>query len=371
MQGFDRRINAIKREKTKGKKIALYVVENLESAQFRYRCENLAKITDGSNWSVIYFLSSEVARIEELLEDIEIGVVGRQTAKNKKIIDFVRRAQETGKKVLFDLDDLVFDYRDLFSLMIAVNGKNIIAWYAYFLGVRRIAKEVDGFICTNDFLGKKLKRSFGEPYKVIPNSLNREQIEVSDKLIKKKRLAKRDRFVIGYFSGSPTHTRDFRLVESELVRFLETHEDVSLMIVGDMKLSARIQDLVKGKRVKVGKKVDYLELQKLISEVDVNLAPLVINDFTNCKSELKFFEAATVETTTIASPSYAFRRAIKNGENGLLAQPGEWYGRLEYLYEHPEDNKKIAKKAREYALKHYYGKEFLREVEEAYDYFAK
>ena len=30
----------------------------------------------------------------------------------------------------------------------------------------------------------------------------------------------------------------------------------------------------------------------------------------------------------------------------------------------------IAKRARDYSLKHYYGKEFLKEVEEAYGYFA-
>ena len=37
--------------------------------------------------------------------------------------------------------------------------------------------------------------------------------------------------------------------------------------------------------MKVIKPVEYLKLQKLVAEVDVNIAPLVINDFTNCKSE--------------------------------------------------------------------------------------
>ena len=103
----------------------------------------------------------------------------------------------------------------------------------------------------------------------------------------------------------------------------------------------------------------------------MNIAPLLVNDFTNCKSELKFFEAAAVETTTIASPTYAFKKAIADGKNGFLAEPGEWYDNLEYLYQHPEENRKIALAAKKYALKHYYGKEFLEEVEVAYDYFAK
>jgi glycosyltransferase involved in cell wall biosynthesis len=108
-----------------------------------------------------------------------------------------------------------------------------------------------------------------------------------------------------------------------------------------------------------------------MAEVDVNIAPLVINDFTNCKSELKFFEAAAVETTTIASPNYSFKKAITDGKNGFLAKPEEWYQKLEYLYNHPEENRKIALEAKKYALKHYYGEEFLKEVEETYDYFAK
>ena len=95
------------------------------------------------------------------------------------------------------------------------------------------------------------------------------------------------------------------------------------------------------------------------------------NDFTNCKSELKFFEAGLVETTTIASPTCTFKKAIIDGENGFLAEADEWYDKLEYLHNHPKKNKEIAEAAREYALKHYTGKEFLKEVEGAYDYFAK
>ena len=107
----------------------------------------------------------------------------------------------------------------------------------------------------------------------------------------------------------------------------------------------------------------------MTSKVDVNIAPLVVSEFTNCKSELKFFEAAAVETTTIASPIYTFKKSIKNGENGFLAKPGEWYDKLEYLYNNPKENQKIAKKARKYALENYYGDKFLKTVEEAYELF--
>lgn len=348
-------------------KVALYVVKDEETPQFRYRVENLEKALGGSkDWRVSYVLKSEINSIE--LDDYSLVVIERQTSKDGLVLRLIKDAKRVGIKVLFDIDDLVFDYNDLKLVYETVGEKNIFYWAGYFWGIRRIAKRVDGFLCTNEYLGKMLKRSFNKPYKVIPNSLNKEQIEESEKIIKKKKDGKE--FLIGYFSGSPTHAKDFSLVEPELIKFLKKHDDAKLRIVGDMVFSEEIKELINRGKIETFKKVDYLNLLELISEVDVNLAPLVVNDFTNCKSELKFFEAAAVETTTIASPTYAFKNAISECKNGFIANPGEWYDKLEHLFVHPEVNKKIAKKAREYALKHYYGDEFLKEIEEAYDYFA-
>jgi glycosyltransferase involved in cell wall biosynthesis len=52
--------------------------------------------------------------------------------------------------------------------------------------------------------------------------------------------------------------------------------------------------------------------------------PLQDNVFTNCKSELKWFEAAVVGAVTVASPTYTFRCAIAEEENGWLAPAHAW-----------------------------------------------
>ena len=349
-------------------KKALYIVEDKETPQFRYRVKNLKEaLEDSTNWGVEYVLKTDINDLK--LDNYSLMVVERQTAKDGLIIRLIESAKQIGIKVLFDIDDLVFDYRDLKLVYDTVREKNVLYWAGYFWGIRRIAKRVDGFLCTNDYLGKKLKRCFRKPYKVIKNSLNKDQVQDSKRIVKDKRVGKE--FLIGYFSGSPTHTKDFRLIEPELMDFLRAYDNITLNVVGDMNYSAEMRKLIDSGRVRIFNKVDYLELLVLISKVDVNLSPLVVNDFTNCKSELKFFESAIVETTTIASPTYAFKKAIKDGKNGFLAQPGEWYDKLEYLYNHSKENQAIAKRAREYVLKYYYGKEFLREVEAAYDYFAK
>jgi hypothetical protein len=65
-------------------------------------------------------------------------------------------------------------------------------------------------------------------------------------------------------------------------------------------------------------------LQQLIAEVDFNLVPLQTNEFTHCKSELKYVDAANVGTLTIASPTHAYAAAIRHGHNGYLAADSEW-----------------------------------------------
>ena len=77
-------------------------------------------------------------------------------------------------------------------------------------------------------------------------------------------------------------------------------------------------------RVSIHPFVDFLTLQELIADVDFNLVPLQVNDFTHCKSELKFVDAAIVGTLTIASPAFAYAEAIRHGDNGYLAEDDQW-----------------------------------------------
>ena len=144
-----------------------------------------------------------------------------------------------------------------------------------------------------------------------------------------------------------------------------------LQVVGFMEFPKTMQPLIQSGRIEFAPLVDFMELQRLIAQVDVNIVPLVQNTFTNCKSELKFFEAAAVETVTVATPTYTYSNAISDGENGSLCRPGQWYDRIVYLYEQPQEREKMASAAREYCLDRYVGAHFLGQIEDACDFFAK
>ena len=373
MVSLENREKIAKNALKEGKRLALYFVEKPDSSTFRYRCYNTFTATkDSKKWQAVYFFKNELETVKELLPESSILVFGRQSGQEKIIDKLVKLAHENEKKVGLDIDDLVFDINYLNVVLDTIGEKtNKSYWLSYFMSVQAMAKKMDFFVTTNKFLAGKLEKSFNKPCGVIRNSINREQINASLVYLTKKEKRDEAGFVMGYFSGSPTHEKDFNVAQPEIIKFLDEHEDATLVIVGYMRFFGVAKELMEKNRIRFLPFTDFRKLQRLMAEVDVNIAPLVINDFTNCKSELKFFEAAIVETTTIASPTYTFKNAITDGKNGFLAQPGEWYDKLEYLYKHPKENQKIAKAAREYALKHYYGKEFLKEVEEAYDFFAK
>lgn len=88
--------------------------------------------------------------------------------------------------------------------------------------------------------------------------------------------------------------------------------------------------------------VDWDKLPALISEVDINLAPLVNSIFNRAKSEIKWIEAALVKVPTVASKIGAFSDAIIDGETGLLATDDEWFDKLEALVLSTELRQEIA-----------------------------
>jgi hypothetical protein len=54
-------------------------------------------------------------------------------------------------------------------------------------------------------------------------------------------------------------------------------------------------------RIEVVPLQDFINLQRSIVEVEIHIAPLQDNVFTNCKSDLKFFDAAICGILTLAS----------------------------------------------------------------------
>ena len=138
---------------------------------------------------------------------------------------------------------------------------------------------------------------------------------------------------------------------------------MSLRIVGYLDLKDELSN--HRSRIEFVPFQDFINLQAVIGSTEINIAPLQDNVFTNCKSELKYFEAAVVGTVTIASPTYSFARAIDHGTNGFLANSHEWFNRLQEVIESYDQWEGLSSRARDFAREEYGWFNQWKRIEEA------
>jgi glycosyltransferase involved in cell wall biosynthesis len=354
------------------RRVAVFLYEQPDTSTFRYRVYNVCQALQGSRtWRAVWFCRDELADLAPLIGRISLLVVAR-FRWNADLDRLLRQFRAAGTPILFDIDDLVFDSR---YIPLVTNTLNVAMtsdmdndyWFAYVGRLGMSASLADGFTTTNTYLGQLLTRSFGKPAHVIRNSLNAEQLAVSGALCRAKQgQTSRRPYTIGYFSGTPSHINDFRLISGEICQVLAENRQAELLVVGFMDFAADLQPLLKAGRIRFEPLVDFVELQRLIAQVDVNIAPLVVNTFTHCKSELKYFEAAVVRTLTLSTPTETFARCIRDGENGYLCRQGDWYPRLSALCRGETDPAPLIERAFCHTLEQYSGPVVLAEIESVY-----
>jgi glycosyltransferase involved in cell wall biosynthesis len=247
------------------------------------------------------------------------------------------KARSRGILVLFDVDDLVFDFRFV-NLLVDSLDQDITnpqvwdSWFAYVTRLGRVLELCSGVIVTNPYLADMAKAFSGKPVSIVPNFMNREQLDISDRMFEEKKrsgFAREHEFRIGYFSGTPTHNKDLQVAAAALERILDRYPHVKVRLAGFMDVKKHFP--THADRVEFIPFQNFINLQRSIGECEVNLAPLQDNLFTNCKSELKYFEAAVVGTVTVATPTFTLAKAIEHTRDGFLAKSFEWESRLDEI----------------------------------------
>ncbi|MDO9104113.1 MAG: hypothetical protein Q7U57_04040 [Methylovulum sp.] len=322
------RIKALAR----GKQRVAYFYETANNSTFRYRAYNMAQaLNDEKNNAVSasYFFLDDLHSIDAIADLADLLVICRSRYCHR-VNQLVTKFRIRGKRVLFDIDDLVFDtrYAHLIINTLAQDANNPAIWdywFAYLGRMGETLRRCDGAITTNDYLADRIAEFSGLPVTVVPNFINKEQLELSEALFHSKEIsafARDDIICLGYFSGSPSHALDYEIIIPALEQVLDDDQRVELMVVGYIEAGSALSRF--GNRIKYQPFQDYVNLQRLLGSVEFNLMPLQSNVFTHCKSELKYFEAAIVGTLSIASPSHSYAAAIQDGENGYLAQAHQW-----------------------------------------------
>ena len=330
-ESFAGRIAALRRGKTR----VAYYYDFPDSSTFRYRVYNMIQVLgsrDGDT-SASWFCRADSGRFDQIVDCCDVLVICRARYTDR-VGSMIERAKNLGRTVIFDVDDLVFDPQYLHLIMATLDQDtesetHLDRWFGYIGRVSAALQLCNRVTTTNEYLAARIRACTGKDVCVVPNFINREQLECSLKLHAAKRASRfaGDQHIhLGYFSGSPTHDKDFDLVSDALARLLDQDSRLRVRLVGHVNAKGPITR--HAERIERFGMHDFLNLQRLIGSTEINLVPLQDNTFTNCKSELKFFEAGIVGTITVASPVYAYRHAMIDGLNGYLAGPCEWESKL-------------------------------------------
>ena len=349
----------------------IYIKEVFDNSTFRYRTYNVIQAMENSDkYHINCFLESEIALVIPLLNKVSMIILQR-CKWSFQLESFVNYVRSLGIKVCYDMDDLLYDIKYVPGYIENIGNYdefNIDIHFAIAGRYHQIACLCDSFLVTTETLKKHVEKDFEKKAFLYYNFLNKEQESISDEIISYKNTVRDDsKFYIGYFSGSNSHVRDLAVIESSLLQLMNKYDNIYLYVVGYMKLSDELEELKDRGRVIVHPFVSYQELEYLIASVDVNVIPLQMNEFNECKSELKYFEASIVNTITVACNNSVYSKIIKDGKNGFLANDYEWYTKLENIYLNYDKMSSIIQNAREYCIEEYSYHNQQKKLEKLFD----
>jgi hypothetical protein len=297
-------------------------------------------------------------------------IILHKTTCSGKVKAFMQSKDRAKQTIIYDTDDLMFD-AERFKKTDAYHNFNELQRKQYEDGVGlKIlkSKQVKAISTTTTFLAEKLKQ-FGKPVYVVKNKLAKRELRWAREARKiyLSRVKRRENVRLGYFSGSVSHNRDFATIVPALEIILKQHPRVRLYLVGYLDLNDKFYKKFQKQIIQlpfVPRKKHYQN----IAQVDINLAPLEMNDFCQAKSELKFFEAGIIGIPTIAVRNKTFSEVIdervdglkesisclNSKRSGLLAgNTNEWVQKLELLINDKGMRKNIGERARQVVLKKY------------------
>jgi glycosyltransferase involved in cell wall biosynthesis len=343
-----------------------YVAAKPDLGTFRYRAFNPVECLNNSSEDITasYFFLSDLDRIDDLSDYADVLVAVR-LPYDGRVDRLFRKFSNRGKKIYFDIDDLIIDGR--YDTLVAANlgyrleGEDLYWWSAFIANWKKALSFADEVITTNPHLAAAIAEISPHPVHVVPNTLNQHQLDVP--ISPKASVAGGLR--IGYFSGSKSHDHDFEVARQALITHLEASPSSRLTVVGHLESLTGFYSVQS--QVTRLPFMDFLDLQDALGSVDLNIVPLQNSAFTDAKSELKYFEAAVAGTPTLASNTAVFGSVIADGANGFLARPSEWGAKLDMISGMTSRQRTtVADAARSHALANYSPEALLRHLKRVF-----
>lgn len=329
----------------------LFISSGAVGDSWRFRVSNVAEELRLHGISASITVQENIW-LDKYAKNFKVFIFHRVT-EIKEIKKLVEEIKSLEKEIIFETDDLIFDYEYFKNHEFFKNlGENTKKFYED-LGKGEILADPYVKTCTTttSFLADKL-REFGKHVIVVPNRLSMKDLEIAKEILRNRKDL-HDSVRIGYFSGTMSHDRDFATIHEVLVKIMEKYPIVELFLVGHIGFSDELNKF----RSRISK-IPHVPRKKHfenIANVDINIVPLEVGDpFCEAKSELKFFEAGILRIPTVAASVRTFCEAIEDGIDGFVANnQDEWFEKLEKLISDKDFREQMGSRAREKAINNY------------------
>lgn len=308
----------------------------------RYRVRH--QIEQLSFWG---FACKEEFYLDAIPEDADCAetIILFRCPYTNAVEQLIARAHDQGKKVLFDIDDLVIhtSYTDDLPVVRAMSDEDKALFDDGVMRNGRTLLLCDEAIVSTERLKTELEKFVPKVF-VNRNVASMEMFRCSYAALANRKESRGSEVRIGYFSGSMTHNEDFEQVLPALVKVMDARPGTMLVVMGDMVLPAPLQRFAE--RVEHLQKVDWRDLPAAIASVDICIAPIKDTLFNEAKSENKWTEASLVKVPTAASDVGAFHDVIEDGKTGFLCKDDSgWSKALFALVDDPTLRKEMGQRA--------------------------
>lgn len=319
-----------------------WVVNRHDKMTRYYRAEALSKQLLKQGWQIRVVLDESLTDEFEFRSKI---VVLCRIAASDRLRNKIKEYRSKGGVVVYDVDDLIFDI-DRLDLLQSYRARDDAAKEVARRGFEWCRETMlcsDLITVSTAALQKEVDR-LGKPSVVVPNCLSEEAFAIAASLEAREDAYRPPVVNLCFLSGTKTHQTDFDECAAALARVLTDNRQAVLHVVGHLDLP----EALAGCRVMMHPLMTYPRMLRFLSTMDINLAPLEANNaFTDCKSELKVFEAALFSIPTVASPTSPYAAIIASGVNGFLAKDEmEWTDALSRLITDAEYRSRLGEEAK-------------------------
>lgn len=322
-----------------------------------YRIEQKEMLFKSAGIPVKIFSHSDVQGFVDSLVGARAAIFYRVAAL-PNILRAILYANSMNLDTYYEVDDLIFDsscYPDPFPSFEGQISATEYAGLQFGVPLFRYAMSMcKGSIASTPALAERMKAVTATDASIIIRNGLDERNNAAITMGANPIRHDNGRVRIFYGSGTKAHNADFnRLVAPALLDLMQHYPQIDLVIVGHLKLHSELAAM--GDRIITFSFIpDVIAYWSVLASCDINLAVLEAGSVADCKSEIKWLEAAVLQIPSVVSGTRTYREVIENGVDGFIAQsPPEWHAALQQLVTNPELRAEAGEKARHKALRTY------------------